>query len=341
MKRKRTIANLLQETNEPATIMWQISSSAPQTKRTDTEKKTFIKEYFDTNSTCDEQEQNDKLIDMEVVANTSETNCSSNVSKPATSERKMFKKSKIKDYVFNNDSSCSTTSSTGSIVSQATIKRTTQTILPKSENLRLNTPVMKKTIGSLINNCNRKNLKTKEKKSKIKDYIQVDTLLDGSSLSNDSQTTKTCPVPQPLISTMNNTNTNKSCTIEPNSKSKLYNKVTKVKRTKIKDYITRANDIVTLANKRLSKTKVSLNIKKMNVKNHLQQNIIEPTDPIINNLTVSKPQQTSNVATANKSTIKEYLQNKNQRNKLINNKENLNELKMTKRLYFRASAKQE
>ena len=60
----------------------------------------------------------------------------------------------------------------------------------------------------------------------------------------------------------------------------------------------------------------------MNVKNHLQQNL-KQTDKIIENPKI--------ISTSNKSTIKEYLQNKNQRSKMINNKENL----MTKKIYFK------
>ena len=61
----------------------------------------------------------------------------------------------------------------------------------------------------------------------------------------------------------------------------------------------------------------------MNVKNHLQQNL-KQTDTIIENPKIIS-------TTNNKSTIKEYLQNKSQRSKMINNKENL----MTKKIYFK------
>jgi hypothetical protein len=404
MKRKRTIANLLQETNNSIRVDLVETPPLALSKRTDSfEKKTFVKEYFEGDtetlsvgdntavSGCglDIQQQTDFITQLNQPNNSNhaadtqqsmpshEMFHSKTISSLINQRKASVKKSKIKDYVFtSNDSSCSASSESRSTTATAEIiaDLTTQSRVA-------NVYSRKKTIGSMINtyrklkqgiassNVNSMNgLKTKEKKSKIKDYIQTDTFLTGSS-SNDTPS-------KLLISSLNNINKSNEQQMQLNqpksmpslqtyqhstkirfqNSMKVYNKS---KKNKIKDYIISRSNLTDLnttgcmnkkpliasssgssIRKRLSRTN-SKNIsnRKMNVKNHLQlvtkprdlaysadHHEPSPVSPVLS--TTTTPTQT------NKSTIKEYLQNKNQRNKLINNKENLNEIKMATRLYY-------
>ena len=386
MKRKRTIANLLQDTNTLNTPVRLINTDSSQqvvdavvataSKRVDSEKKTFVKEYFDTNNNLTTILAT-SLDDLDTTSNSTTINDQHLIKRAKLNENepvlinKSSKKSKIKDYVFNgnNNNNTNNNSSIVSILLSENNKISTTTTTPTQNETK------KKTIGSLINtksNDTNKNFKpkTKEsKKSKIKDYIQIETL-DNSSLSNDTlisqiniSTPTTTNTVTPLVSTHINNNLNdttfssSSSSTSTRTTTKLNNLNNKTKRTKIKDYITSldslsVNDLLSVSNlidkndtikhnsntnKRFNKSNLATSTtnKKMKVKNHLLQQELQhqkekqvKPEPIIQmNQTNSTSRST---ATNNKSTIKEYLQ-KNQRNKLINNKENL----MSKRLYFK------
>lgn len=335
MKRKRTIANLLQESNEPVTPAANLISTLIQSKKLD-EKKTFVKEYFDKDMTQDDTTTTTNNIITETNTNTIMDsivqNESSNTTISTLINQKSQKKSKIKDYVFDNSNNNNNTS-TYTDSSPCSISSVSSLLEVNLGDVKTST----KTIGSLINN-NNNNCKEKvkllcknesiEKKSKIKDYI--------------TNTPSSPTPPPPSAQTLSVTNH------QPINKNTIYNKLNESKlkinafnqrmisnnktkkRNKIKDYIVsqRINDLIGLnSTKKISNckkgfSKNNFTLKKMNVKNHLQQNL-KQTDTIIENPKI--------ISTNNKSTIKEYLQNKSQRSKMINNKENL----MTKKIYFK------
>ena len=335
MKRKRTIANLLQESNEPVTPAANLISTLIQSKKLD-EKKTFVKEYFDKDMTQDDTATTTNNIITETNTNTIMDsivqNESSNTTISTLINQKSQKKSKIKDYVFDKSNNNNNNTSTYTDSSPCSISSVSSLLEVNLGDVKTST----KTIGSLINNNNNCKEKVKllcknesiEKKSKIKDYI-----------TNTPSSPSTPPSAQTLSIT-NHQLINKNTIHNKLNESKLKinafnqrmisNNKTK-KRNKIKDYIVsqRINDLIGLnSTKKISNckkgfSKNNFTLKKMNVKNHLQQNL-KQTDTIIENPKIIS-------TTNNKSTIKEYLQNKSQRSKMINNKENL----MTKKIYFK------
>jgi hypothetical protein len=336
MKRKRTIANLLQESNEPVTPAANLISTLIQSKKLD-EKKTFVKEYFDKDMTQDDTTTTNNNIITETNTNTIMDsivqNESSNTTISTLINQKSQKKSKIKDYVFDNSNNNNNTS-TCTDSSPCSISSVSSLLEVNLGDVKTST----KTIGSLINN-NNNNCKEKvkllckneciEKKSKIKDYI-TNTPSSPSPPPPPSAQTLSITNHQPIIkNTIYNKLNESKLKFNAFNQRMISNNKTK-KRNKIKDYIVsqRINDLIGLnSTKKISNckkgfSKNNFTLKKMNVKNHLQQNL-KQTDTIIENPKI--------ISTNNKSTIKEYLQNKSQRSKMINNKENL----MTKKIYFK------
>jgi len=313
LRKKRTIANLLQADPQSSAL---------------NEKKTFIKEYFETKSPEQSGDQSSRIVEPILPTEAEQTvpaikqePClriqveeSAPIvtpSVPLVEVNKNVKKSKVKDYVCDENMNC---------------------VKPKE--IPVDNTVARKRIS-----------RVRQRKSKIKDYILNEVnQLDSPEISEKPECDVTAtantitPINLPIAQKEN----------RPAKYAKL-----KSKRTKIKDYM--LSDMKIPKSNQLQCKNGSSNSSYYHKK---ISNIISFTSPALSTAskttnsiylasspseTVSKSLKSSRVGgfkkpglfkiklepheTYTKSTIKSLLQTKSSRAKLIKNKENLNQLK--------------